>query len=303
MDGRSVGFRRDAWAAAGGFPEHLRTAEDEAFGRAVLATGARSALTLDAEVTWHQRPTVAATFQQFRGYGKGGGASRSPLLLGRDAARVLAYAGLGIAATKGGVTGKVLAAAGAAAYLSLPVSRVIRRGQSPLLLPLLPAALLLKDVAKVVGTAEALLGGLRRQRPAPAVDPTLRRPRLRRLLRRNRWTGTCRSPTSWSHCPSSRCPRTSRWHPAPASWPGDRREETAPPHRTFGVSGHTTDARSPVFPESPVRSVTRRRRVLGVLVPVGLIGGDRPRRLGGRARDWPRSGNPAVPGSPCWWWG
>ena len=198
VDGRSVAFSRDAWAAAGGFPEHLCTAEDEAFGRAVVATGGRSALTLDAEVTWHQRGTVAATFRQFRGYGKGGGASRSPQLLGRDAARVLAYAGLGLAATKGGVTGKVLAAAGVAAYLSLPASRVIRRGQSPLILPLLPAALLLKDVAKVVGTAESLL--FRRTRQEIPVRPVPESARASRPARHITAGG----------------PRSAARHPAPS---------------------------------------------------------------------------------------
>jgi hypothetical protein len=85
---------------------------------------------------------------------------------------MLAYAGAGLAVARGGTPGKVLAAAGAAAYLSLPVSRALRRRQ-PLVLPLLPAALLLKDVAKVVGTSEALLAGLRRKPPAatPAVPP------------------------------------------------------------------------------------------------------------------------------------
>ncbi len=162
VDGRSVAFTREAWGAAGGFPEHLRTAEDEAFGRAVLAAGARSTLTLDAEVTWRQRRSVAATFRQFRGYGRGGGASRSPLLVGRDLVRGLAYPAAGAAVGWGGWPGAVAAALGAAAYLSLPVARVVRRRQSPLLILLLPFALALKDLAKVVGTVESLLTGGRR---------------------------------------------------------------------------------------------------------------------------------------------
>lgn len=169
VDGRSVGFRKDVWKAAGGFPEHLLTAEDEAFGRAVLETGARSALTLDAEVTWRQRPSVGATFRQFRGYGRGGGASKSAKLLVRDATRVAAYGGVVALAVLGGVPGTVLVAAGAAAYLSLPISRVWRRGQSPLIVPLLPAALLLKDIAKVVGTAESLFTGGKRGSAEPRV--------------------------------------------------------------------------------------------------------------------------------------
>jgi glycosyltransferase involved in cell wall biosynthesis len=188
VDGRSVGFRKSAWEAAGGFPEHLRTAEDEAFGRAVIASGTRSALTLDAAVTWHQRTSARATFEQFRGYGRGGGTSRSGLLLGRDAVRTAAYLGAGIALARGGTAGKLLAAAGAAAYLSVPVSRVIRRRQSPLILPLLPACILLKDAAKVAGTAEALLK-IGKARPATA-NPARQRPTPRTRPRHAPVTGT-----------------------------------------------------------------------------------------------------------------
>ncbi|MFB9320724.1 glycosyltransferase [Cryptosporangium minutisporangium] len=175
VDGRSVGFTRDVWRAAGGFPEHLRTAEDEAYGRAVRDAGARTALTLDAAVTWHQRPSIGAAFAQFRGYGRGGGTGRSGALLRRDAIRFGGYLGAAAAITRGGKPGRVLAAAGAAAYFSLPVARVLRRGQSPLVLPLVPVAALLKDGAKLVGTAEALLTGLsgrmrRRAAGRPAAD-------------------------------------------------------------------------------------------------------------------------------------
>ncbi|MFG1921133.1 glycosyltransferase [Cryptosporangium sp. NPDC048952] len=158
VDGRSVGFTRDVWRAAGGFPENLRTAEDEAFGRAVRELGARTTLTLDAAVTWYQRSDVAATFAQFRGYGRGGGTGRSAWLLRRDAIRFGGYLGAAAALTWGGRTGRVLALAGAAGYFSLPIARVVRRRQSPLVIPLVPLAALLKDGAKLVGTAEALLG-------------------------------------------------------------------------------------------------------------------------------------------------
>ncbi|MFI5955355.1 glycosyltransferase [Cryptosporangium sp. NPDC051539] len=157
VDGRSVGFTRDVWAAAGGFPEHLRTAEDEAFGRAVRDLGARTALTLDAAVTWYQRASVGAAFTQFRGYGRGGGTGGSGWLLRRDAIRVAGYAGAAAAVLRGGRTGRVLALAGAAGYFSLPIARVVRRRQSPLVVPLVPVAALVKDGAKLVGTAEALL--------------------------------------------------------------------------------------------------------------------------------------------------
>ncbi|MDQ1654615.1 MAG: hypothetical protein QOI35_3815 [Cryptosporangiaceae bacterium] len=201
VDGRSVGFLKSAWAAAGGFPEYLRTAEDEAFGRAVIDAGTRSALTLDAQVTWHQRTSVQATFEQFRGYGRGGGTSRSRLLLGRDAIRTAAYAGAALAFVKGGRTGKLVAAAGAAAYLSVPVTRVVRRGQPASVLPLLPACILLKDVAKVIGTAEALL---RIGRTAPQSRPATR-PRPAVQSRPHR-TVTRSVPTAPPVRPSSELP-------------------------------------------------------------------------------------------------
>ncbi|EXG79934.1 glycosyltransferase [Cryptosporangium arvum] len=175
VDGRSVGFTREVWHAAGGFPENLRTAEDEAFGRAVRELGARTTLTLDAAVTWYQRHDVGAAFVQFRGYGRGGGTGRSGWLLRRDAIRFGGYLGAAAALTWGGRTGRLLALAGAAGYFSLPVARVLRRGQSPLVIPLVPLAALLKDGAKLVGTAEALLGtatGRYDAEPPPAEDRT-----------------------------------------------------------------------------------------------------------------------------------
>lgn len=172
VDGRSVGFTRAVWAASGGFPEHLRTAEDEAFGRAVRAIGARSALTLDAAVSWQQRDRVRAAFEQFRGYGRGGGSGRSALLLRRDAIRLGGYLAAAAAATWGGRTGRGLALIGAAGYLSLPVTRAIRRRQSPLVLPLIPLAAVLKDTAKLVGTAEALFRAPT-PTPLPARTPPM----------------------------------------------------------------------------------------------------------------------------------
>ncbi|MGH3430244.1 MAG: glycosyltransferase, partial [Mycobacteriales bacterium] len=156
VDGRSVGFTRRAWEAAGGFPERLRTAEDEAFGRAVRATGAASALTLDAGVTWYQRGRIGTTFSQFRGYGKGGGTSRSPKLLAKDGTRVLAYAAAAIAIIEGGWWGVGAVAVAGLAYLWLPLSRVARR-RHWLALPLLPLCAIGKDIAKVLGAAETLL--------------------------------------------------------------------------------------------------------------------------------------------------
>ena len=58
VDCRSVGFRREAFLRAGGFPAHLATAEDEAFGRAVRASGGQVRAAGRRCVTWWQRDTV-----------------------------------------------------------------------------------------------------------------------------------------------------------------------------------------------------------------------------------------------------
>ena len=169
VDGRSLGFRRSAWLRAGGFPEHLATAEDEAFGRAMLASGSRSALLADATVTWAQRETVGDAFRQFRGYGRGGGASRSPRLLATELLRGAAYLGV----VGGLATGRRWPAVGAAvALLGFPAHRVVRRGQPLRALWLLPAAQLLKDAGKLTGVIEATALG--RCGPVPRPRARLR---------------------------------------------------------------------------------------------------------------------------------
>jgi hypothetical protein len=123
--GRSMAFPVPVWAAAGGFPEHLRTGEDVLFGRAVAAAGRPTVLVADAEVTWTQRPTLAGTARMYFRYGQASGRSRDPRLLGRDLARLAGYAvAPWLLARRGAARAGGLAAG--AAYLSLPVVRVLR---------------------------------------------------------------------------------------------------------------------------------------------------------------------------------
>lgn len=167
VDSRILGFHHDVWREVGGFDETLATAEDEAFGRAVQATGARMVTTLDSEITLWQRDSVWATFKQFRGYGRGGGQSRSVKLLARDGVRVLVYPAAAGLVVFGGWWGAAAVVGGGLLYLSLPISRVFRRRQSPLILLLIPFCAALKDVAKVVGTTQGFL--------ASSWKPTQRR--------------------------------------------------------------------------------------------------------------------------------
>jgi glycosyltransferase involved in cell wall biosynthesis len=157
LDGRSMAFTRSAWESVEGFREELYNAEDEAFGRAVLAAGGRSDLTLDAVVTWFQHETPAATFQQFRGYGRGGGASGSVHLLRRDAVRMLAYAAFVAALVRGGRPTRIAASAATAGWLSFPIGRVVRRREPLAAVPLVPIAQAIKDAGKMVGAFEAVV--------------------------------------------------------------------------------------------------------------------------------------------------
>ncbi|NUS73374.1 MAG: glycosyltransferase [Corynebacteriales bacterium] len=162
VEGRSVGFSTEAFNAAGGFPEYLAIAEDEAFGKNLIGAGYESIHSLDADVIWYQRPSIKATWRQFYGYGHGGGTSKSPLLLFRDAVRVLAYAIAAALPFVLGTLGVIITSAGLAIYLSTPIARLIRRRHNPLLILALPACYLLKDIAKVAGATTALWSGRKR---------------------------------------------------------------------------------------------------------------------------------------------
>ncbi|WP_181410943.1 glycosyltransferase [Nocardioides humi] len=155
--GRSVAFRRDAWRAAGGFPEHLATGEDVLFGRAVVAAGGRAAMVRDAEVVWAQRPTFRANLTMYRRYGEGSGDSLDRRLLGRDLARVAAYGTAVVVAARGGPRARVVAGLGAAAYLSLPVARALRSPAPLRTAALVPGVAAARDLAKAYGAVSATL--------------------------------------------------------------------------------------------------------------------------------------------------
>jgi glycosyltransferase involved in cell wall biosynthesis len=154
--GRSVAFTREAWAAVGGFPEHLDTGEDVTFGRAIAAMGRRCVLAADAEVSWTPRPDLRSTARMYERYGYGGGLSGDRKLVARDVARAAAYVLGPIAFLTGGRWTRRAVSAAGAAYLSLPIARARKRGRPLLVAALVPFALALKDVAKAVGCIRGL---------------------------------------------------------------------------------------------------------------------------------------------------
>lgn len=154
--GRSMAFTRSAWEAAGGFPEHLATAEDPAFGRAVRAAGLRSVLSVDAEVAWAPRSSLGATARMYYRYGEGDAASGDDAVIGRNLVRAIAYLAAPVLLRRGGRLGRSLVGAGVAAALSLPVRRALRRPRPLSVAGLVPLVLAVKDLAKAAGCLAGL---------------------------------------------------------------------------------------------------------------------------------------------------
>jgi glycosyltransferase involved in cell wall biosynthesis len=168
LDGRSMAVTAEAWRAAGGFREDLFSSEDAVFGEALVAGGRRPALALDAEVVWDQHPALAATARMFYRYGRWGARGHSRRLVRRDLLRAGAYLLGPPLLARGGRPGRLAVAAGAGAYLSLPLVRAIRRRRPPATLLALPLALAVKDLAKAAGCLAGLLPG---RPPRPGGGP------------------------------------------------------------------------------------------------------------------------------------
>ena len=63
-------MRRRAWETVGGFPEHLRSAEDLLFMNRVEQSGFAIARTSRARVYWHIQPNLWRTFKRFVEYSR-----------------------------------------------------------------------------------------------------------------------------------------------------------------------------------------------------------------------------------------
>ena len=158
--GRCVAFTRPGWARVGGFPEQLATGEDVSFALAVARHGEVAAAP-DARVAWIQRDGLAATWRMYRGYGRASTGGGDPRLLVPDLVRGLAYLLAPALLTR--PAPRALVAAGACAYLSLPVARAVRARAGLPTVALLPVALATKDLGKLAGAAQGLARRHRRK--------------------------------------------------------------------------------------------------------------------------------------------
>jgi glycosyltransferase involved in cell wall biosynthesis len=155
--GRSMAFSRRAWEAAGGFREHIYAGEDLAFSAAAVELGFDATLVEDATVRWRPRTTWGANARMFATYTRGDIRTKGRA---RHAIRLAAWSAGPVLLLKGGLPGKVLVAAGASAYLWLPMRRA-RRSLAPSEWWRVPALVALKDLSQLAGAGMGVIDAIR----------------------------------------------------------------------------------------------------------------------------------------------
>jgi glycosyltransferase involved in cell wall biosynthesis len=156
---RSLAFRREAFEAAGGFPEWLAIGEDMYVDHAWRRLGARMRLAPGAVVYRRPRPTLRAYWRQFAAYAAGD--AEAGMHTGRHLLRFRVYAALAAAIASRRRAALAAASAAGAAYAARPVRRAFRilpRRASPRLAAVLavPALMAVTDLAKMWGWMQGL---------------------------------------------------------------------------------------------------------------------------------------------------
>lgn len=160
-----VGFTRDAWEAAGGYPPELSWGEDKVFLRALRVAGLDVVVVAEAVVRWRPRGTLRAVYRQYRNYGRGDALAR----IDRQNELVTfgiygAGAALAVLAALGSRTAGAFLLAGAAGYVALFVLAARRSLGRDAALAWIPPLRIVVDVAKMQGFLEGLLLGGRFRR-------------------------------------------------------------------------------------------------------------------------------------------
>ena len=165
---RSVAFRREAWAAAGGYPEWLDYCEDLVFDFALRAAGQRFLFVPRAVAYFRPRSSLHAFAVQYYRYARGDG--QADLWRRRHAIRYGTYLG-GLALALLGRRAWwpwLLLALGGAAYCATPYRRLrpwlvgLTPAAGAQAIALVPIIRLLGDVAKMAGYPVGVLRRLRR---------------------------------------------------------------------------------------------------------------------------------------------
>jgi len=179
--GQSIAFRKEVWAAVGGFPEWANHCEDIVFDQAVARAGYRPAFVPAALVYFRPRPSLRAFFHQYYTYAIGDGRAdlwrkRYVIRYGVYVAALLLLAILFSAqrrkdakhktdAVSLGILGVMIV--GASGYTRSPYRRLwpqvqeLPLGQRTYALALVPLIRIVGDVAKMLGYPVGIVRRLR----------------------------------------------------------------------------------------------------------------------------------------------
>jgi hypothetical protein len=157
---RSVAFLRDAFDAAGGYPEWLDIGEDMYLNRRWRSQGVRMKLAAGAVVYRRPRPDPVSYWRQFAAYAEGD--ARAGMHPERHAARFATYGALAFALASRSRAAKAMALAAAAVYAARPLRRVVRLvppgPRRVAALAAVPALMAFTDLAKMAGYLRGLAG-------------------------------------------------------------------------------------------------------------------------------------------------
>jgi glycosyltransferase involved in cell wall biosynthesis len=155
--GKSVAFRKEAWARVGGYPEWASHCEDVLFDQALGHAGARMAFAPDALVLFRPRESLRAFARQYFLYARGDGVAN--LWPRRYAIRYVTY--IAAVALLFGARKRpwllALPLPGALAYSRAPLLRLRRRAPALAASELLAAAALI-PIIRLVGDMAKMLG-------------------------------------------------------------------------------------------------------------------------------------------------
>ena len=160
VGGGYMAFRRPVWSRVGGFPEDLDSGEDRGFTAAVVDGGFRTMRAPGAVVRWRPPGGWAGNAAMFFRYARGDVQIAGR---GRHLARASAWAAGLPPPTPAAAPLVASTAAGALAYIALPLARARRAGIAPRHWLLVPAVVALKDLAQIAGAAAGLIAPARRR--------------------------------------------------------------------------------------------------------------------------------------------
>jgi glycosyltransferase involved in cell wall biosynthesis len=174
--GKSVAFRKSAWAQVGGYPEWANYCEDLLFDLQLKQAGVRFAFAPNAMVFFRPRESLAAFARQYYNYASGDGSA--DLWQKRHLIRYATYL-LGAALTLAALRKPIIAIVhliGIAGYCAAPLRRLRQRAPALTTRELLYAVSCI-PVIRVVGDLAKMVGypvGIKRRLQSVALQEAVR---------------------------------------------------------------------------------------------------------------------------------